>query len=333
MSLRVLGMTLLAILVAIAAVNVRPTHAQSLPPAPVIYNGNVTVAGAPAPDGLIITARIEDYESPPVETSGGRFLALNVAPPDSSYGNKTVTFHLGGYVQASETDTSISPSLPVLKNNFILTFADLPPTPTPTPTATPVIFQPTAYEGAIVIAGGDTPASAVLVARIGSYQSSPARVEGNTYRNLVITPIGISAIGQTVEFYLNGIKSSTTDVFQEGQFKPNFALIFVGLPTPTPTPTPTATPTPIPTPTPAPTSTPTPTPVPPTPTPTPVPPTPTRVPTATPIPPPTPSPTPEPSGGLSCSSPLNGSGGNGMADLLLILAPVGLIGIYRWRRR
>ena len=119
---------------------------------------------------------------------------------------------------------------------------------------------------------------------------------------------------------------------------------------PTPTrvpPTPTATPTPTPTPTsvpptatpvpPTPTATPvppTPTPVPPTATPapptsTPVPPTPTTVPaTATPLPP---TATPVPTGG-GCVAPTNAPMTAGLANLLLLVAPVGMTaGLRRFK--
>ena len=134
---------------------------------------------------------------------------------------------------------------------------------------------------------------------------------------------------------------------------------------PTPTATPTATPTPTPTPVPptptrvpsTPTATPTPTPVPPTATPvpptptaTPVPPTPTPVPpTATPVPPtstpvpPTPTTvpatatplpptaTPVPTGG-GCVAPTNAPMTAGVANLLLLVAPVGMTaGLRRFK--
>ena len=250
MGLRILGGLLLTLLVVLALMSGRTTRAQGIPPGPVIYIGNVIVSGAPAPDGLQITARILDYETAPVTTSEGGYIGLTVAPPDESYVGKTITFHMDG-VQAAETDTSIQPSLPIVKRGFTLTFATLPPTPTPTPTATP--FPPTVYSGTIVVAGGEVPADAILIARVGSYVSPPAKVEGNNYRNLVVTPIDPTAIeGLAVEFFLNGVRSSTTDTFAPGVFKTGFGLVFSGLPTPTPTPLPTPTPTatPIPTPTP-----------------------------------------------------------------------------------
>ena len=325
------ALLLLGLLALLAVANVRETRAQGLPPAPVLYSGAVTVAGAPAPRGLMITARIGEYESDPVTTTaGGRYSVLTVSPGNRTLDGETITFHLNGSVQASETDTLASPVFPSFKT-LNLSFANLPPTPTPSPTTTPMVIQPGAYSGQIVVPGG-TPANAVLTARVGSYESLPAVIQGSQYSNLVVAVSDSSLVGQLVQFFLNGVASTTTDTFQSGAVKSDFALIFVGLPTPTPTtpPTPTATATPTPTP-PPPTATPVPTP---TATATPPPPTATPAPTPTPRPtaaPPTPTPTPEPSGGLSCSSPLSGSG-NGAADLLLVLAPVAAVFWLKRRR-
>jgi len=230
----------------------------------------------------------------------------------------TITFHLNSD-QALETATYIVTSQPQIKPNYNLTFPP-PPTPTPTatpvptatplPTATPITAFPSVYSGIVIVAGGTTPEDAVLVARIGDYESVPALVQDGAYLNLVVAPDDISLIGEPIEFFLNGVKSRSIDTYESGKTQKDFDLVFVGFPTPvppTPTPTPTqtqtATPTPVPptptaTPTQTPTATPTRTPVPPTPTatptptPTPVPPTPTPTATATATPTPTPAPAP-----------------------------------------
>ena len=247
------------------------------------------------------------------------------------------------------------------------------PTITPTVTPTPEVALPAVYSGALAAAGADIPADAVLVARMNGYQSLQALVQGETYRNLVVDPGDISLVGHTLEFYLNGVKAARTDIYRSGAFSRNFDLVFVGLPSPTPTntPTPTATltptrtathtvtPTPTPTPThtrtPRPTATPTQTPTP-TPTPTatatatPIPtptatathtPTPTVTPTPTPAPspappPPTatplPIPTPVPTGG-GCWPFRTGPATAGLANVLSLLAPLGMVMGYRRLRR
>ena len=330
-------------------------NAQAPPPLPAIYSGTATAAGAPVPDSLVdengaclelcITARIGgDYESQPIPVKNGRYTALTVGPPDTSLSGETITFHLTG-VQAQETDTFIAAALPAIKSAFSLTFPNLPvptPTPTPTMTPTPVVAQPAVYSGVIAVLGGAVPTDAVLVAKVGSYQSTPATIiEGGEFKNLVVLPPDISFAGQAVEFFLNGVKSTASDTYRSGSFTPNFILVFQGLPTPTPTatatpvpPTPTPTATPIP-----PTATPTATPLPPTATavptatPTPVPPTPVPailVVTATP-PPPTATATPASGGGCfaaSSDTPLMAGAGN----MLLLMGPLGLIAVLKRRR-
>ena len=359
--------------VAIAVISValalpaREVVAQGLPAAPFIYSGSVTVAGAPAPDGYAITARINGYQSEPVTTAGGRYSSLTVSPPQgstNSFVNKTITFHLDG-VQAEESDTFKAAGFPVIDARFNLTFPQLPvPTPTVTPipptvTPTPVVALPAVYSGALVVAGGTVPVGAVLEARIGGYRSAPAVIEGEGYINLVVDPQDLGLAGGTIDFFLNGVKSSISHTYQSGSFTRGFDLVFTGLPTPTPTalpPTPTPVPptaTPVP-PTPVP---PTATPVPPTPVPataTPVPPTPVP-PTATSVPPtptlvpptptaaavvaapaaaapPTPSPTAEPTDG-DCLATSNAPVAAGLANVLLLVAPLGIIAGFRRSRK
>ncbi len=320
--------------------------AQLPPPIPAVYGGTATVNGSPVPDGFHITARMEGYESAPVEVTGGRYSSLVVAPPDTSFSNKTISFYLDG-VRANQTDTFTAGKRNL---SFNLTFPGLPE---PTPTPTPFVISPMVYTGNIVISGGTVPAGATLVAKVGSYESAPAVIEGQRYSNLVLLPEDESLVGQPVEFFLNGVKSApppVAQVFTPGESR-TLDLVFFNVPTATPTATPvpptptntpvppTATPTPTRTPLPPtatpvpPTATPTATPVPPTPTNTPVPPTPTPRPTSTPAAQPSPTPTPQVSGG-GCSAPLGGSAGMaGLASFLLMVTPVAmLIGRRRLHR-
>ena len=296
-----------------------------VPRIPHVFTGEARAGGQPVPDGYTITARLHDYETAPVTVKDGWYVSLLVSPQANVPGG-AITFHLEGTVKADQTIVYAEGGLNL---DFPLFFPSLPaPTPTPTPvppTPTPTVpsVSPAVYSGPIIVAGGSVPEGVTLVARVGGYESSPALIEGEQYRNLVVAPKDGRLAGQQVEFFLGESRSETVDTFSSGAFKTGFALVFVGLPQPTPTPT--ATPTPTPTPTPpatappeptlTPTPTPTETPVPPTPTPTPAPtPTPepaataaaTATPTATPVPPtktptptatavpPTPARTPEP---------------------------------------
>ena len=344
-------------------------QAQQLPVSPAIYNGSATLeSGTPVPSGYTIVARIGDeYESKPIEVKDGRYQILIVSPPSQLFIGRTITFHMSGVV-ANEPD-SFSPGKSGPANTrllFNLTFPSLPePTPTPTgtptntplPTATPRVAPTLVYSGKIIISGGTASAGAVLVARIGGQEFSAfVDIENDTYRNLVVMTGDPNLIGEEIEFFLSDVKSTVTAIYEGGSGSVELNIIFFGVPTPTPTatqipPTPTATPvpptvTPVPptaTPVP-PTATPIPptaTPVPPTvtpipPTATPVPPTATPVPpTATPVPPTAtpvpPTATPVPRGG-GCLAPIDGPMMAGLPNLLLLVAPVGLVaGLRRFK--
>ena len=295
-----------------------PPPPHGVPPIPIVYAGTVLVAGSTPPDGLTLTARIEaGYEAEHVPIVDGRFRGLTIGVDNSNLLGSIVTFYLNGEVPSNQTVKLVSLGVESLHLTFPR-FPTPPPTPTPTPTLVPTITPtprsalPSAYSGPIVILGGTVSQDAELVARVGSYVSIPAVIDGNSYLNLVIAPNDANLLGEEVTFLLDGIEASTTDTYESGKITQNHTLVFVGVPTPTPPPTNTPTPLPTSTPTPVPpTSTPTPvpptstpTPVPPTSTPTPVPPTstPTPVPTSTPTPvPPTSTPTPIPT---STSTPL-----------------------------
>ena len=371
----------------------------TIPLFPMTFSGTATLAGGAAiPDCTFIYAKVGDRTSPLVPIVGGVYTGININAADSSARDQQVTFHLSEDVVAAETAPYFYTQFPTdpitltFKTGFSLTFphlvtptatptstsvplgpatsTPLPSADTPTPTPTPLTAEPAVYLGGpIVVVGMLVPEGAQLVARIGNdYTSLPALISGQTYVSLVVDPKSSSFIGRTVEFYLNGVKSSNTDIFESGALRPGFLLTFVDFPTPVPptatpvpptaTPVPPDTPTPVPptatpvpptatpvppdTPTPIPTLRPTRTPFPPTPTATPVPPTATPVPpTATPRPPtatpaPTATATPEPSGGfISC----NRSGDESTptpaaaANLLLLVAPLGAAYAARCFRR
>ena len=64
MRLNLLKLTLIAAYIAVLGVLLGAAAKQGLPPAPPnIYSGNVFIAGAPAPDGIEIFARVGDYQT------------------------------------------------------------------------------------------------------------------------------------------------------------------------------------------------------------------------------------------------------------------------------
>ena len=314
----------LAVLVAAlaASITVGETRAQGIPPLPAVYAGTVTVAGLPAPDGQFIVAKVGTYVSAPVDVDNGMYENLVVSPSEAERGNGIITFLLGGQVEAAETERW--QALHIV-DDFTLSFPMLPPpTPTPTvdpatippPTATPAVASPMTFASGLIVSigGAPLPEGAPLLAKIGdSYTSDPAEIspEGQ-YFGLLVDPIDAAFIGETISFHLGEHESRTTAKFVSGAVERSFDLVFQSFPTATPTPEPTATPTPQPTPTPVPTATP-------------VPPTATPAPTQ---PPPTvfaPTPEPEESNG-GCGLPDgNVSPASAAANMLLLMAPLGLV--------
>ena len=302
-----------------------PPPAGAIPAFPMIFRGNVTVAGSPVPDCTYLFAMVGEIMSGFRPIVDGKFDNLAIGARERSDDGQPVTFHLSEDVVAAETYTYVyfpgppdppsrafptvdltfphlvtpsptplpedtpTPSGPVVATPPPAVATVAPPTMPPTNTPTPVTAQPAIYSGRLTIAGlAAIPPGSVLTARIGAaYESLPAAIVGQGYQNLVIAPGSSSFIGQPIEFFLNGFKSVSLDTFESGARKTDFEIIFIGYPTPTVEPTSTPTPESITEPTVAPeTNTPTPTPTP-QPTDTPVPPTPT----ATVTPPPTPTPT------------------------------------------
>ena len=249
----------LAISVMGSLLTVGVANAQSGAPAPFpsAYGGAVTVNGAAVPDGMVITAKIDTWESEPVYIVEGRYESLIIAPESSALVGKNITFHLQGIETANETDKYVQLHVDF---SFDLTFSNVPvPTPTPTntpgpPTPTPVTAYPSIYSGTVVIPGYNVLDGNKVVARLGSFESFAVGTADGQFTNLVVDPGDISFVGQTVEFFLNGVKSDTTLVYESGKVRRDVILIFSAFPTPaapipteTPVePTPTLTPTAVP---------------------------------------------------------------------------------------
>ena len=325
---------------------------QGIPQIPMVVTGQAVGA----PDGFKVVARIVKgaavYQSEPGEIEDERYF-VTVGPPDSRFITEEIVFYLEG-VEANER---IRHAPGVNQFNFDLTFEEIP-VATLTPTPVPVL--PATFAGTIVVAGQAVTSDMVLIVRIGDYESPPAAIlENGEFVNLVIITEDEDLIGAPVEFFLNG-EASTPPVI--GVFEPGARrvvdLVFGEVP-PTETPLPTETPVPSATPEPSATPLPTETPVPPTatvvpptlvagpPTATAVPPTATPEPTATPVPtatlvpPPTAVPevvvaeTPdeeEEGGDGACSSTSGLPFGQSAANMLLLFAPVVMLGGARYAR-
>ena len=326
---------------------------QGIPQIPMVVTGQAVGA----PDGFKVVARIVKgaavYQSEPGEVEDERYF-VTVGPPDSRFINEEIVFLLEG-VEANER---LRHAPGVNQFNFDLTFEEIP-VATLTPTPVPVL--PATFAGTIVVAGQAVTSDMVLIVRIGDYESPPAAILDNgEFVNLVIITEDEDLIGVPLEFFLNG-EASTPPVI--GVFEPGARrvvdLVFGEVP-PTETPEPTSTPVPTATPEPSATPVPTETPVPPTatvvpptlvagpPTATAVPPTATPEPTATPVPTNTPVPPPtavpevvvaetpdeeeeEGDGGI-CSSTSGLPFGQSAANMLLLFAPVVMLGGVRYAR-
>ena len=307
MKLRLAAVALISMALAgvvFAATSARTNAQQAAVPQfrVITYIGVVTVGGQPAQDGLLITARVGDYETVPVKVGGepdqgvssGSF-TLNVGPSPDHEGME-IEFWIEGQIKADQTGELFGPiepgkntvclgcswSLPILRR-LDLTFPSGPiPTPTQTftPTATPVILEP-AFLSGTAFSGSLTPPDGTLIyAKIDAYQSEVVPILNGRF-TLVLNPETEEFEGESVTFFLSSLPALQPYRFTPGESRTDLIILFPPLPTPTPTLTPTMTPSPTPTITPTPTATPT---VEPTRTPTP---TPTPTPTATLTPTPT----------------------------------------------
>ena len=274
---------IIAIVVALVATLSSAALAQTV--SPTIYSGSVTIGGNPAPDGLTLVARINDYESEGVVTKNGRYSFLIVSPPTIDYFIKTITFHIPELdIQAAETDFFRGSTAQFEKALTFPAVEGLAPGPTPTPgavattTPTPLPTQPVAqpptppvvYFGNVSVNGQPAPDGLVIVARIEDYQSQPVTTSNGGYTWLSISPTSSNYMFKDTTFHIPafGVQAFETALFLGGPAERPLDLTFPVLPEPSPTPEPTATPTPVPTatPTPEPTPTVTPTSVRPTPT-------------------------------------------------------------------
>ena len=102
-----------------------------LPPAwPFIFSGDITAGGAPVPAGYTLVGRIDDYETRPVETLEGRYLALTVGPIQEKWFDRPITFYLigpdGSEVKAEQTETFVVRPTPTGFMPYALVFPKLP---------------------------------------------------------------------------------------------------------------------------------------------------------------------------------------------------------------
>ncbi len=278
-------LSVLALAAAITAVAVAASspqsdaQAQGLPELrTIIYQGNVTINGEPAPNGFKVRAKIRDdsgefiYESAEAvvgKSSDSRYTALVVGPAPEAEG-RVIEFWLDDQV----ISTSVSVLAPLLSGNICLgcpwtlpilrtldiDFPAAPvatPTPTFTPTPTPIVLLPSLYSGQVLAGSAIPPDGTPIYAQIGDYVSPFTLIEDGRYQ-LVVNPVDEIYLDAPIVFFIGEFRAVQTAGFKGNEFLDSFNLIFPNLPpTPTPTPEPTATPEPTRTPTPTPSPTPT----------------------------------------------------------------------------
>jgi hypothetical protein len=102
-STRVAVFFLLILAVAIVGPVCGPVSAQGPPARPMLINGNVTLNGTPAPDGLTLTAQINGRLAESTTTQGGQYtLVVNATDGDQTQG-ETVNFSLANLATSQTT--------------------------------------------------------------------------------------------------------------------------------------------------------------------------------------------------------------------------------------
>ena len=251
---------IIAIVVALVATLSSAALAQNV--SPTIYSGSVTIGDNPAPDGLTLVARINDYESEGVVTKNGRYSFLIVSPPTIDYFIETITFHIPELdIQAAETDVFRGSTAQFEKALTFPAVEGLAPGPTPTPgaaattTPTPLPTQPVAqpssppvvYFGNVTVNGQPAPDGLVIVARIEDYESQPITTSNGAYARLSVSPLSADYLFKDTTFHIPafGVQAAETVLFLGGPAERPLDLTFPVLPEPTPTPVPTPVLTPV----------------------------------------------------------------------------------------
>ena len=96
------------------------------------------------------------------------------------------------------------------------------------------------FNGLVVASGGAVPEGATLTARIGNYETRAVPVVNGAFISLIIDLNDPKLTNAVIKFYLDGIESRTTSVYDVGATIRDIDLIFMDLPRPEPTLVPTA---------------------------------------------------------------------------------------------
>ena len=206
-----------------------------VPPTVLLLVGEITVAGAPAPDGLLVEVRLSSGLAGDEPCLGGTFRSgvesnmpspgrydISVLAEPAMHANHTISFHFEDGTQADETEIYIdyedyefirddegnviggegrlrpSTRWGVAQRILDLNFPRLPVIPE---NVVPATF----YSGlAAAPALLDGLGGQIIRARVGDYVTEPSRIAPNGSFLVAVNPGTENAVGQPVEFFLDG---------------------------------------------------------------------------------------------------------------------------------
>ena len=291
-----------------------PTHTPVATPTPItaepmtFVSGFVVVSGAPVPADSMLMARIGSYESAPVPVaSDGGYSGLFVDPQDTSLIDQIIDFYVNGH-RARTTSTYESGAF---KRDFDILVVGLPtpdPTATPVPTPTPTSVPPTPAPTATPTSVPPTPVPTPVATPTPVPTPTPAPTATPTATRVPPTATQVPPTATQVPPTATQVPPTATQVPPTATQVPPTATQVPATATRVPPPTATRVP----------------------PTETPVLPTPT--PTLAPLSQPSGPGAEEDSGG-GCGSAPGVTPATGTANMLLLLAPLGLIFTLRRLRR
>lgn len=109
--------------VAFGSGSVKAVSFAEFPPAPILYGGRVYINDQLVETGTELQAQVGDYQITVSVEPNGLYRNLLVQPPDSSYYDRKVTFHILDMV-AVEVDVFTQSGSPIFKTTFDIHFLE-----------------------------------------------------------------------------------------------------------------------------------------------------------------------------------------------------------------
>ena len=169
---------ILAFLIANSSILVQ---AQSPPPLPMLYTGNVTLNGSAAPDDLNVTALDSGVVVGSALTSGGAY-SLSACSPENCNSGDTLTFKLNGQLTAAETvsvDTG-QHGIPQSQDlSFTGTLSSVTTT-APPPTSTTAVETSSTTQATTTTSSSSIESTSSAVSSTSSTESSASMTESSS---------------------------------------------------------------------------------------------------------------------------------------------------------